>query len=372
LAEIERGSQPAPLHAEVLQEGILIAGGVANLTTVFEQLRQAGLQRLVPGDLARFDHFSAWLLTIHNQLAGIAALQVGNQLERQRESTVAETLLLTHLTRSDANPLFLDWMDVSWADWAALALWDNRTDQRRVLHVASTFERGVGARMLNTPCLASEFPATQLAPARFSQAPEYILKLSPLHSPAREWGYLATYERYRPTGYNTITSRNTFLATMLERSDLISSLTERQEVLQQAYDRERMLASTIRELGCPLIPLLPGVLMVPLVGAIDEQRAQQIIERVLAGVSQEQANRVLLDITGVPLVDTYVAAALMRMAQAVRLLGARVILVGVRPEIAQSIIGLNVDLGTIETRPTLGAALQLLLRRQTSSVGNAT
>ena len=68
--------------------------------------------------------------------------------------------------------------------------------------------------------------------------------------------------------------------------------------------------------------------------------------------------------TGVPVVNTHVAAALIQMARAAGLLGARVIMVGVRPEIAQSIVSLNIDLGTIETHTTLGSALQLLLRRQ--------
>ena len=71
----------------------------------------------------------------------------------------------------------------------------------------------------------------------------------------------------------------------------------------------------------------------------------------------------LLDITGVPLVDTQVAAALIEIAQMVGLLGAKVTLVGVRPEIAQSIVGLGVDLGRLQTRPTLAAALQGLIGR---------
>ena len=108
---------------------------------------------------------------------------------------------------------------------------------------------------------------------------------------------------------------------------------------------------------------MPGVLLVPLIGTIDDQRASQIIESILEGVSREQVQRVLLDITAVPLIDTQVAAALIRTAQAVALLGARITLVGVRPEIAQSIVGLGIDLGKIDTRATLAAALQDILRR---------
>jgi anti-anti-sigma factor len=159
-----------------------------------------------------------------------------------------------------------------------------------------------------------------------------------------------------------VSSRSSYITAALEREDLLSALHERQVTLQAAYDRERNLADTIRELGCPIIPLMRGVLLVPLVGTIDAARAAQIIERVLEEVGRAQAERVLLDITGVLLVDTPVAAALVQTARAVGLLGAKVTLVGVRPEIAQSIVGLGADLGMIETRPVLAAALPTLIR----------
>src|SRR5262249_22640418 len=116
-------------------------------------------------------------------------------------------------------------------------------------------------------------------------------------------------------------------------------------------------------LGCPVIPLLQHVLLIPLVGAIDSNRAQQIIEAVLDGVSSYRASDVLLDITGVPLVDSQVANSLIQAARAAVLLGARVILVGIRPEIAQSIVGLGIDLSHIASQPTLAAALRTLRAR---------
>jgi rsbT co-antagonist protein RsbR len=100
----------------------------------------------------------------------------------------------------------------------------------------------------------------------------------------------------------------------------------------------------VRELGSPVIPLLPNVLLIPLIGAIDSSRARQIVEAVLEGVSSHQATTVLLDISGVALVDTQVANSLLQAAQAARLLGAQVVPLGVRPEIAQSIVGLGLDL----------------------------
>jgi anti-anti-sigma factor len=160
-----------------------------------------------------------------------------------------------------------------------------------------------------------------------------------------------------------VSNRSSYITAALEREELLGSLHERQVTLQAAYDRERNLADMIRELGCPIIPLMQGVLLVPLIGTIDAGRAAQILERVLEEVGRAQAERVLLDITGVLLVDTPVAAALVQMTRAVGLLGAKVTLVGVRPEIAQSIVGLGADLGMIETRPVLAAALPALIKR---------
>jgi rsbT co-antagonist protein RsbR len=84
----------------------------------------------------------------------------------------------------------------------------------------------------------------------------------------------------------------------------------------------------------------------------------------LEHVRSEHATDLLIDVTGVPVVDTQVAGALLQLARMVGLLGARTVLVGVRPEIAQSIVGLGIDLEGIGTSPTLAAAIQSLQRRE--------
>jgi anti-anti-sigma regulatory factor len=290
--------------------------------------------------------------------------QLADQLERQRMADQNENALLLHFNQTGANPRMLDWMETTAIEWAALGLWDQSSPilAGGVLNVTSIYERGHGARPANMSVASKQFPPFECIPEALKNAPEYILKLSPLATTTRQWGYIATLEPYFAAGDDMTHNRNMYIATVIERNELLDSLNDRQQTLQAAYERERALASTIRELGCPLIPLLPGVLLVPLIGALDEQRAEQIIDRVLNGVGHERASHVLLDITGVPIVDTYVAAALIRTAQAASLLGARVIIVGVRPEIAQSIVSLNVDLGKIETQPNLAAAIQPLIR----------
>jgi rsbT co-antagonist protein RsbR len=111
------------------------------------------------------------------------------------------------------------------------------------------------------------------------------------------------------------------------------------------------------ELSTPLIPLAAGVVAMPLIGSIDSARAQQVIETLLEGVAATSATTAILDITGVPVVDTQVANALIRAAQAVKLLGARVVLTGIRPEVAQTLVGLGADLSSITTRSSLQAGI---------------
>lgn len=119
----------------------------------------------------------------------------------------------------------------------------------------------------------------------------------------------------------------------------------------------------IQELSVPIVPIYPGVLVLPLIGRIDTQRADAIMETLLNGVSREEACIVLLDITGVPLVDTATAHHLIQAARAVRLLGAEMVLVGIGPEIAQTVMQLGVDLSDITTCSNLQAGFALALRR---------
>ncbi len=152
------------------------------------------------------------------------------------------------------------------------------------------------------------------------------------------------------------------LSGALDRAALLEAEAAQRESLRQAYERERMLANTVRELGCPVLPLLPGVLGIPLIGAIDSHRAQLLIDTMLAHISDHQATTVIIDLTGVPVVDTQVANSLIQATQAAQLLGARAVLAGVRPEIAQSIVGLGVNLSHIATERSLEAALQSLFQ----------
>ncbi|WP_156292074.1 RsbT co-antagonist protein RsbRA [Oceanobacillus salinisoli] len=109
----------------------------------------------------------------------------------------------------------------------------------------------------------------------------------------------------------------------------------------------------LQELSAPLIPVIDGITIMPLIGTIDTDRAKLIMESLLQGVITHNSEVVLIDITGVPVVDTMVAHHLIQAAEAVRLIGAKCILVGIRPEIAQTIVNLGIDLTNFPTKSSL-------------------
>jgi rsbT co-antagonist protein RsbR len=134
--------------------------------------------------------------------------------------------------------------------------------------------------------------------------------------------------------------------------------------LNRALESLQANLEVLREIGSPILPIFSGVILVPLVGAIDSARAERTMDAVLHGVYEHRARVVLLDITGVPTVDTAVANALVRTAQGVRLLGATPVLVGVRAEVAQTIVDLGIDLQGIVTQASLQEGLEYALRAQ--------
>ncbi|GIV88132.1 MAG: histidine kinase [Chloroflexus sp.] len=136
---------------------------------------------------------------------------------------------------------------------------------------------------------------------------------------------------------------------------------------ERAAMQEQIIAAqqaTLRELSTPLMPIANGVVVMPLIGAIDTARAQQIMETLLYGVAEHHAQLAIIDITGVKVVDTQVAGALMRAAQAARMLGAQVLLTGISPEIAQTLVHIGAELRDLVTKATLQEGIDYALKRQ--------
>jgi rsbT co-antagonist protein RsbR len=119
--------------------------------------------------------------------------------------------------------------------------------------------------------------------------------------------------------------------------------------------------AAIRELSTPVIRVYDRILLLPLVGAIDSLRADQVMDSVLLNVSDAQARCVIIDIAGVPVVDTKVADNLVKTTAAVRLLGAETILTGITAQVARTIVQLGVDISNMHTRSRLSDGIELAL-----------
>ncbi len=134
------------------------------------------------------------------------------------------------------------------------------------------------------------------------------------------------------------------------------------EAYSKTWERTVSLQKiALQELSASLIPVFEKISVMPLVGTIDTERAKLIMENLLEGVVKHRAEVVLLDITGVPVVDTMVAHHIIQAADAVRLVGAKCMLVGIRPEIAQTIVTLGINLNDFTTTSTLQRGVEQAL-----------
>jgi rsbT co-antagonist protein RsbR len=122
------------------------------------------------------------------------------------------------------------------------------------------------------------------------------------------------------------------------------------------------------ELSTPVVQLFDGVLALPLIGTLDSARTQVVMENLLQEIVRSGASIAILDITGVPTVDTLVAQHLLKTVAAARLMGADCIISGIRPQIAQTIVHLGVELQNVTTKATLADALRVAMRRLGHSV----
>jgi rsbT co-antagonist protein RsbR len=141
------------------------------------------------------------------------------------------------------------------------------------------------------------------------------------------------------------------------------------EVFQKS--REEMIQKQqqdLLELSTPVVKLWDGVLALPLVGTLDSARTQVVMESLLLRIVETECEVAIIDITGVPTVDTLTAQHLIKTVTAARLMGADCIISGIRPQIAQTIVHLGVDLGTVVTKATLADAFKAALTRASMTV----
>jgi DNA-binding response OmpR family regulator/anti-anti-sigma regulatory factor len=150
-----------------------------------------------------------------------------------------------------------------------------------------------------------------------------------------------------------------------ERLQLELAERARAEEARAALQAEVIEAQNARlaELSTPLIPITDHIMVMPLIGTIDSTRAQQALEAALSGVQANRAKVVIIDVTGVTVLDSAVASTLMSTAAALRLLGSRTVITGIRAELAQTLIDLGVDLGAVVTKGTLQSGIGYALQQ---------
>jgi len=162
-----------------------------------------------------------------------------------------------------------------------------------------------------------------------------------------------------------VLAEQTWQATVLLDALGLHTIRTFQKAREEVINRQQR---EMLELSTPVVKLWDGILALPMIGTLDSARTQVVMENLLQKVVDTGAQIAILDITGVPTVDTLVAQHLLKTVTALRLMGAECIISGVRPQIAQTIVHLGVDLQGVTTKANLADALALALKRTGSSL----
>jgi rsbT co-antagonist protein RsbR len=174
-------------------------------------------------------------------------------------------------------------------------------------------------------------------------------------------------------GFNSMADRLRETLQGLERriadstAELRNALGERERTLselRESFDARDQLQETIRGMSSPVLPVLEGVLVMPIIGVVDSARAAMLTGALLQAIEHHRAKVVILDVTGVPIIDTQVARVLIQAADATRLLGAEPVLVGIRPELAHTIVGLGLDLSSLVAQADLQSGIRYAATRR--------
>jgi rsbT co-antagonist protein RsbR len=154
------------------------------------------------------------------------------------------------------------------------------------------------------------------------------------------------------------------VSTMLDTLGLVT-IEAYQLGREQVIDRQHQ---ELLDLSTPVIRLWDGIVAMPLIGTLDSERTQVVMESLLEAIVENEASIAIIDITGVPTVDTQVAQHLLKTVAAARLMGAECIISGIRPQIAQTIVHLGVELGDVTTKSSLADALRVALRKSNLTI----
>jgi rsbT co-antagonist protein RsbR len=263
----------------------------------------------------------------------------------------------------DQTRLMADQVD---QETGALADRINQAAQEREAAIADRNRRMVSWAFLAGGVIVALIVLAQVLVARTVGAPLRTLTASVQRFAAGDLGTRVAVRRRDEVG-ELASAFNTMAATIQQQQGSLVRLEIVEAARAEAETARAQLASqlatieeqraVIRELSIPVIPIDERIMILPLIGALDSTRLQQIQLRALHAMERSSARYLVLDITGVPVIDSQVAQGLLRVVQATGLLGARVLLVGIRPEVAQAVVGLGLELGELSTYRDLQSAL---------------
>ncbi len=164
--------------------------------------------------------------------------------------------------------------------------------------------------------------------------------------------------------YDALTGVETGVKVLIaDMGDAIDESRKRADELEDKLNLIEKQREAIEELSTPIIKIWDQVLVLPLIGALDTRRSQSLTETLLTDIANTQSKITIMDITGVPNVDSAVANHLLKTVAAVKLLGAECVITGIRPEVAQTIVHLGVDLSEVETLSNLSEGLKWAFKR---------
>lgn len=249
-------------------------------------------------------------------------------------------------------------------EWAAegISTEIDNPDLQNLSYLDVGFDRWIPTMQASKPIYGSvsTFPDAE----RAILEPQDILFIVvvPIFVGTQWWGFIGFDECVCERYWSEIEIRALMAAATIMGSAVRRRKDEHERLMlqQQMIDAQQ---AAIRELSTPLIPLSDHVVLMPLIGSVDTLRAQQVMEVLLEGIATHHADTAILDITGVSVVDTQVANAIIQAAQAVKLLGAQVVLTGIGPSMAQTLVNLGIDLNSLTTRGSLQQAIAWALKR---------
>jgi rsbT co-antagonist protein RsbR len=192
-------------------------------------------------------------------------------------------------------------------------------------------------------------------------------------SPSETATFVFSFKESFATALQKTHSGEALFSTLWTATRLIDQLgLHTMESFQAAREEViRRQQEDMMELSTPVVRLWEGVVAVPLIGTLDSNRTNMVMEALLTAIVNTRSEIAIIDITGVPTVDTLVAQHLLKTVAATRLMGADCIISGIRPQIAQTMVHLQIDLSAVTTKSTLAEALLLALRRTGYNVSRA-